>query len=149
MGELVEVVRTMRKLGPASQSEIALRSGLSMDVVRSVVATLKRSGCAVSKSIGGGKYRVSLRSGLTVELTHAAYLSWRDDESRRSLPMMQPGSGDRRHDCEHYDDCVTVFAHAHSDAVDAHCPKACSSFERNTTEWKRTAHDAVARRPAW
>lgn len=151
MGELVEVLRAMRKLGPATRSEIALASGIALEVVRSALAALLRAGLAKSKTIGPGRYRVSLEPGVTAERGHLAYLSWRAEEERRarSLPLMQRGAGDRREGCANYGECLDAFSHAHSDSVDAHCPKGCSSYQAETTGWKRTAHEAVSRRSSW
>lgn len=151
MGELVEVFRAMRRLGPATQSEISLASGVEVETVRSALAAMKRSGLARITKISRGRHRLTLEPGVTVEQGHAAYLSWRAEEERRarSLPLMQRGAGDRRDDCGRYDECVDAFAHAHSESIDAHCPKACASFERDDTGWKRTAHDAVSRKSSW
>lgn len=151
MGELVEVFRAMRKLGPATQSEIALASGVEVETLRSAIAAMKRSGLARMTKISRGRHRLTLEPGVTVEQSHAAYLSWRADEDRRarSLPLMQRGAGDRREDCARYDECLDAFAHAHSEGVGAHCPRGCASFEQDATGWKRTAHDAVSRRSSW
>jgi hypothetical protein len=61
------------------------------------------------------------------------------------LPMFTEGPGDRRDDCQHYEDCLIRYDLAHPNSnAEAHCSPGCGFFEAIPREYRRAV--AVAGR---
>lgn len=136
--DVAAVWRRLRADGASTAREVMMRTGLAPEVVSDIYRVLVATGFARL----GKRKRLSIRS--RVDIGHV--LAVIDFGRRRALQVMQPGTGNRRDDCARYDECLDAFARAHGDKVDGHCPRECERFVPWTEDWKRTMHDAVARK---
>jgi hypothetical protein len=144
-GDMLAVVRVMRR-GPTTMRKIAATGKFDERIARCAIQALLVFGLLEERRIPGGMFRLFLADGTGDDDVRAAHAQWLAAKASRHLPVMQPGSGDRRDDCAAYDECLDAFARAYSDAVDGHCPKACERFEPFADGWRRMGHDSAARK---
>lgn len=145
-GDMLAVVRIMRR-GPTTMRKIAAAGKFDERIAKDAVHALLVFGLLEERRIPGGMYRLMLADGTGDDDVRAAHVQWLEAKRTRHLPVMQPGDdGDRRDDCANYDECLTAFARAYSDAVDAYCPEVCERFAPFADGWRRMGHDSAARK---
>jgi hypothetical protein len=145
-GDMLAVVRVMRRLGPTTMRKVAKLGKIDERIAKDAIVALEVFGLAEERRLRGNIRRLYLASDVGDDDVRAAHVQWVTARASRHLPVMQPGSGDRRDDCAAYDECLDAFARSYSDKVDGHCPPTCERFAPFADGWRRMGHDSAARK---